>query len=185
VKSRLMELRAGLVLLSFFIPFVGGCVHKIHVTPAPPTVSQTPIPQSLRVEVPFLALEGADHMPGIVLFEWPAKDLRAATIDYIQQRRTFAAVSDEQGSLTLTIKAWLRMQSHRQYRYRLRLESDLGPTGKPPVKSYVVEKEAVGSRVRWITASDQDPIAEAVQAALDNLLLQIEEDAALYGKLPN
>jgi hypothetical protein len=121
-------------------------------------------------------------MPGIALFEWPVKDLRAATIDYIQQRRTFTSVSEEQGSLTLAIKAWLRMQSRREYRYILRLESNLGPTAKPPVKSYMVEKDAVGSRVRWITASDQDPIAEAVQAALDDLLLQIEEDSALYGK---
>jgi hypothetical protein len=40
----------------------------------------------------------------------------------------------------------------------------------------------MGSRVRWITASDQDPIAAAVQAALDDLFAQIEEDAALYGK---
>jgi hypothetical protein len=46
----------------------------------------------------------------------------------------------------------------------------------------VVEKEAVGSRVRWVTASDQDPITEAVQAALDDLFLQIEEDATLYGR---
>ncbi|WP_455388935.1 hypothetical protein [Petrachloros mirabilis] len=121
-------------------------------------------------------------MPGIVLFEWPAKDLRAATINYIQQRNTFASVSDEEGSLTLTIKAWLRMESRREYRYILRLESDLGLTTKSPVKTYKVEKDAVGSRVRWVTASDQNPIAEAVQAALDDLLSQIEEDSALYGK---
>jgi len=182
VKSRLIEFYVGLVLLIISIPLLGGCVHTIHVAPTPPTVSQTPIPQSLRVEVPFLALEGADHMPGIALFEWPAKDLRAATIDYIQQRHTFTSVSDEQGDLTLTIKGWLRMQSRREYRYILRLESELGPTTKPPVKTYKVEKDAVGSRVRWVTASDQEPIAEAVQAALDDLLSQIEEDSSLYGK---
>jgi len=182
VTSRLIEFFVGVVLLSISIPFLGGCVHKIHVAPTPPTVSQTPIPQSLRVEVPFLALEGADHMPGIALLEWSAKDLRAAIIDYFQQRRTFASVSDEQGKLTLTMKAWLRMQSSREYRYILRLESDLGPTAKPPVKTYKVEKDAVGSQVRWVTASDQDPIAEAVQAALDDLSSQIEEDTTLYGK---
>ena len=123
-------------------------------------------------------------MPGIALFEWPVKDLRAAAIDYIQQRRTFASVSNEHGAFTLTIRAWLRMQSRGEYHYILRLESDLGLTGKPPMKSYMVKKEAVGSQVRWVTASDQDPIAEAVQAALDDLLLQIEEDGALYGKKP-
>ena len=74
------------------------------------------------------------------------------------------------------------MRSREDYRYIVHLESELGPTGKPAVKSYVAQKEAVGSRVRWVTASDQDPIGAAVQAALDDLFMQIEEDAALYGK---
>ncbi|MFI5223810.1 MAG: hypothetical protein ACHQX3_06125, partial [Nitrospirales bacterium] len=63
---------SGLLLLSL------GCVHRIHVTPAPLAVSPTAIAQSLQVIVPFLALEGADHRPGIVLLEWPAQDLRSA-----------------------------------------------------------------------------------------------------------
>jgi hypothetical protein len=121
-------------------------------------------------------------MPGIAMLDWPAKDLRAAAIDYIRQRQTFTTVSDEQGALTLTIKAWLWMRSPAEYRYTIRFESELGPSGKPPIKTYLVQKEAVGSRVRWTTASDRGPIAEAVQAALDDLLLQIEEDSALYGK---
>ena len=121
-------------------------------------------------------------MPGITLFKWPKEDLRDATIDYIQQRHTFASVSHEQGTLAMAIRARLSMRSRGEYRYLLRMESDIGPTGKPPIKSYRVEKEAVGSRVRWVTASDQDPIAEAVQATLDDLLLQIEEDHGLYGK---
>jgi hypothetical protein len=124
-------------------------------------------------------------MPGIALLEWPAKDLRTATIDYIHNRRTFSSVSEEQGCLTLTIKAWLWMRSRGEYRYTIRLESDLGPSGKPPQKSYLVQKEAVGSRVRWVTASDREPIEEAVQAALDELLLLIEEDGVLYGKRSN
>lgn len=121
-------------------------------------------------------------MPGIAMLEWPTKDFRSALIDYARQRHTFSAVSDEQGSLTLTVKPWLWMRSRGAYRYIVHFESDLGPTGKTPIKSYVVDKEAVGSRVRWVTASDQNPIAEAVQAALDDLFLQIEEDATLYGR---
>lgn len=124
-------------------------------------------------------------MPGIALFKWPANDLRTATMDYIEKRGTFSSVHEDQGKLTLTIKALLRMQSRGKYRYLLRLESDLGPSAKTPIKSYLIEKDAVGSSVRWVTASDQDPIAEVVQAALDDLLLQIEGDAALYGGLPN
>jgi hypothetical protein len=73
------------------------------------------------------------------------------------------------------------MRSRGDYRYIVRFESDLGPSGKPPLKSYIAQRETVGSEVRWITASDQTPIAEAVQAALDDLFLQIEEDASLYG----
>ena len=123
-------------------------------------------------------------MPGIALFEWPAQDLRSAAIDYIQSRQTFTSVGDRPADLTLTVKAWLTMRSHGNYRYSLRLESDLGPSEKPPIKSYLVEKETVGSRIRWITASDQIPVAEAVQAALDDLLSQIEADHLLYRKGP-
>ncbi len=119
-------------------------------------------------------------MPGITLLDWPAQDLRSATINYIQSRQLFASVSDKPADLSLTIKAWLTMRSRGNYRYSLRLESALSPSGKLPIKSYLVEKEAIGSSVRWITASDQTPIAEAVQAALDDLLLQIEADHLLY-----
>ena len=119
-------------------------------------------------------------MPGITLLDWPAQDLRSATINYIQSRQLFASVSDKPADLSLTIKAWLTMRSRGNYRYSLHLESALSPSGKLPIKSYLVEKEAIGSSVRWITASDQTPISEAVQAALDDLLLQIEADHLLY-----
>ena len=115
-------------------------------------------------------------MPGIALLEWPAQDLRTAAIDYIQSRQTFASVGDQPADLTpyhqgladnaipattTTVCAW---------------NQALGSSEKPPIKSYLVEKETVGSSVRWITASDQTPIAEAVQAALNDLLSQIEAD---------
>ena len=72
------------ILLSGFLLLSWGCIHRIHVAPAPPAVSPTAIERSLQVIVPFLAVKGADHMPGIALLEWPAQDLRTATIDYIQ-----------------------------------------------------------------------------------------------------
>ena len=121
-------------------------------------------------------------MPGVSLLEWPAADLRQAIVDYARQRSLFRAVDNDQGSLTLTVRAWLYVRSRNEYRYTVLLESDLGLTEKPPIKSYVTRKETVGSRIRWDTASDQDPIAAAVQAALDDLFMQIEEDAALYQK---
>ena len=172
-------LLSGLLLLSW------GCIHRIHVTPAPSAVSPATIAQSLQVIVPFVAVEGADHMPGIALLEWPAQDFRSAAIDYIQSRQTFASAGDKPADLTLTVKAWLTMRSRGNYRYSLRLESALGPTENSPIKSYLVEKETVGSSVRWITASDQSPIVEAVQAALDDLLSQIEADHLLYRKEPH
>jgi hypothetical protein len=159
-----------------------ACTHYIHVTPVPSVPPAAVIDQTLRVEVPLLALEGPDRMPGITLLEWPAADLRGAIVEYARQRGTFRAAGDEQGSLTLMVKAWLWLRSREAYRYIIHLESDLGPTGKSPVKSYVVEKETVGPRVRTVTSSDQEPITAAVQAALDDLFVQIEEDAALYGK---
>lgn len=121
-------------------------------------------------------------MPGIGSLEWPAKDLQRAAIDYVEKRQTFVSVGDEPASLTLTLKAWLTMRSRDTYIYKFRLESDLGPPKKSPIKSYVVEKEAAGSRVRLVTASDQDPIQETVQQALDDLLEQIERDRSLYLK---
>lgn len=123
-------------------------------------------------------------MPGIALFDWPAQDLRSAVINYIQSRQSFASVVDKPADLTLTVKAWLTMRSSGNYRYRLRLESTLGRSDTLPIKSYLAEKETVGSSVRWATASDQTPIAEAVQAALDDLLSQIETDQLLYQNRP-
>lgn len=181
--SRVLH-QSSRVLLGTLLLFSWGCVHRIQVTPAPPTVSPITIGQSVQVIVPFLALKGADHRQGITLLEWPAQDLRSATIAYIQSRQTFSSVSDKPAGLTLTIKAWLTMRSSGNYRYSLRLESALGPSGKPPIKSYLVEKDAIGSSVRWITASDQTPIEETVQAALDDLLTQIEADHLLYKNGP-
>ena len=167
-------------ILSALLLLSWGCVHRIHVTPAPPAISPITIAQSLRVIVPFLAIEGADHRAGITMLDWPTQDLRIAAINYIQSRQSFALVSEQPAALSLTIKAWLTMRSHSNYRYSLRLESALGPSGTPPVKSYLVVKEAAGSSVRWVTASDQAPIAEVVQAAFDDLLSQIEADHLLY-----
>jgi len=180
VNGNLLLHQSSRVFLSGLLLLSWGCVHRIHVNPAPPAVSPTAIAQSLQVIVPFLALQGADHRPGIILLDWPAQDLRTATIEYIHARQTFASVGDKPADLTLTVKAWLAMRSQDNYYYLLHLESALGPSGKPPVKSYLAEKETVGSNVRWITASDQTPIAEAVQAALDDLLSQIEADHLLY-----
>jgi hypothetical protein len=174
-----------LILLSGLLLFSLGCVHRIHVIPAPQAVSSAAIPQSLQVIVPFLAIEGADHRQGIILLDWPVQDLRSAAIHYIQSRQTFTSVGEKPADLTLTIKAWLTMRSSGNYHYRLRLESALGRSDQLPTKSYLVEKEAIGSSVRWITASDQTPIAEAVQAALDDLLTQIEADHLLYRNGPH
>jgi hypothetical protein len=178
-KSRPLALS---LLCVWVLAALEGCTHEIHVTPAAPASLTGTIDQTLRVEVPFLHLQGADRMPGIALLEWPAADLRQAIIDYTRQRGTFLVADGDQGALTLTVKAWLWLRSREAYRYIVRLESDLGPTKKSPIKSYVVEKETVGSRIRWNTASDQDPIAAAVQAALDDVFAQIEEDAALFRK---
>lgn len=158
-----------------------ACVHNIHVAPVADVSLTHTIDQTLTVEVPFLALQGPDRMPGIALLQWPAADLGHAIVEYAKQRGTFLG-ADDQGVLKLVVRGWLFMRSREAYHYIVHLEADLGPTGKPPIKSYVVQKETVGSRVRWVTASDQEPIAAAVQAALDDLFVQIEDDATLYGR---
>jgi hypothetical protein len=182
VNRRQRSHRALSVFCACWLLAFEACTHDIHVTPVPPVQSSAVIDHTLQVEVSFLARQGPDRMPGIALLDWPATDLRQAIVEYARQRGTFRAVSDEQGTLTLTVEAWLWVRSREAYRYILHLESDLGPTGQSPVKSYVVEKETLGSRIRWTTSSDQQPIAAAVQAALDELFVHIEEDAALYRK---
>lgn len=155
-----------------------GCVHRIHVTPVPETTAARSLPFDVVVQVPFVAMEGADHMPGIVLLEWPPEDLRDGIIDYIQKRGTFASAGTTNGGLILTVKAWLTLRAPDHYIYHLHLEADLGEPNEPPLVSYVASSQAKGSAVRWVTASDRDPIQAATSQALDSLFSQIEADRA-------
>lgn len=159
-----------------------GCVHRIHVAPPSNGMTTTPIPAAAQLEVPFLAIEGADHMPGISLLEWPAKDLRQAIIQFFAQRGTFTAIGPDPADLRLVVKAWLTLRAPDRYLYRVHLESDLSFSGQAPLKTYAAEGEALGSSVRWITASDQEPIAEATTQALQQLATQIEQDRDLIIK---
>ncbi len=161
---------------------VSGCVHTIHVVPPSNGMTMTPIPAGAQIEVPFLAIEGADHMPGISLLEWPATDLRQAIIQYFTQRQTFTAIGPAPADLKLVVKAWLTLRAPDRYLYRVHLESDLSLSGQAPLKTYAAEGEALGSSVRWITASDQEPITEATIRALEQLSAQIEQDRDLILK---
>lgn len=145
-------------------------------------MTTTPVPAGAQVEVPFLAIEGADHMPGISLLEWPAKDLRAAIIQYFAQRQTFTAIGPDPADLRLVVKAWLTLRAPDRYLYRVHLEADLSFSGQAPLKTYAAEGESLGSSVRWITASDQEPITEATGQALLQLATQIEQDRELIIK---
>lgn len=120
-------------------------------------------------------MEGADHMPGIVLLEWPPEDLRAAIIRYLEERGTFVAVTTD-AHTQLTVKAWLTLRAPDHYIYAIHLEADLGKPGEPPLGSYAADAEAKGSTVRWVTESDRAPIQAALQEALDSLVSRIEAD---------
>lgn len=170
-----LKYRLTFLLLSTYL--VGaGCVHHIHITAPSSDKAAVPLPVSVQLEVPFLAIEGADHMPGIPLLEWPSKDLRQAVTEYFAQRQTFSAIGTEAGDMRLVVKAWLMLRAPDRYLYRVHLESDLSFSGQAPLKTYAAEGEALGSSVRWITASDQEPIAEATAQALHQLATQIEQD---------
>lgn len=153
-----------------------GCVHKIHLTIPAQGTSTAPIPVNAQLEVPFLAIEGADHMPGIPLLEWPVKDFRRTITDYFIQRHTFNSISPDPAELRVVVKAWLTLRAPDRYLYRVHLESEVSVPGHTPIKAYVAEGEALGSSVRWVTASDQDPIAEATSQALEQLATQLEAD---------
>jgi hypothetical protein len=157
---------------------ITGCVHRIHVNPVPETTASRSLPFNVAIDVPFVAMEGADHMPGIVLLEWPPEDLRDGIIDYIRKRGTFASVGKEPGDMRLTVKTWLTLRAPDDYIYHLHMEADLGKPNGSPIGSYVAGAQAKGSTVRWVTASDREPIETATTQALDNLLSQIEADAS-------
>ena len=157
-----------------------GCVPRIEGNPLPTSPSSTTIPHSLQLTVGTLALEGADHRPGIVLLEWPTHNLSQAIVRYARQRGTFNSVSLSAGELNLRIIAKLALASRQdRYHYHMRLQGEMSQ-GDQPIKDYVAERTVAGSMVRWVTASDRDPIEAALQLALDDLFGWIEADRVLY-----
>jgi hypothetical protein len=157
-----------------------GCVHHIQVAPLPTSPSSNTIPQSLQTIVKPISLEGADHRPGITLLEWSHHDLSQAILGYLQQRGTFNSVSPDPADFTLRMATKLSLTSRQGlYRYRIALHAEMSEAGRF-VKSYLAEQTAVGSSVRWVTASDRTPIATALQSALEVLMNQIEADRPLY-----
>ncbi|MEY4529068.1 MAG: hypothetical protein RL768_2787 [Nitrospirota bacterium] len=168
---------AGLVLLG--LSAFPGCTHRIEVHPTPSRTASVSIPRSLQVTTGNLTIQGADHMPGITLLEWLPRDFTQAALNYIRQRGTFSSVSGDSADLAMKLTARLSMVSRGPYVYSIRLHADMG-TAATPIKSYDVERSATGSSVRWVTASDRDPIEAALQSALEDLLTNIETDRALF-----
>lgn len=156
-----------------------GCMHRIEVHPIPSHPASASIPRSLQVALSSLTIQGADHMPGITLLEWPPRDLSRATLHYLRQRGTFASVSGDPADLVMKLTAKLSMVSRGPFVYHIRLHADMG-TATEAIKSYDVERSATGSSVRWVTASDRDPIESALQSSLEDLLMNIESDRSLY-----
>ena len=123
---------------------------------------------------------GADHRPGITLLKWSEDDLTQAVLRYLQQRGTFVSVSTNQADLTLRMVTKLSLTSRQnRYHYQIRLHAEMKDSAQL-VKSYVAEQALAGSMVRWVTASDRDPIEAALQLALDELMTQIEAERPLY-----
>lgn len=166
-------------ILLLILTALPGCLRRIEVHPVPSHPASNPIPRSLQVTISSLTIQGADHMPGITLLEWRAQDLSRATMDYIRNRGTFASVSEGPADLVMKLTVKLSMTARGHYVYHVRLQADMETT-TDPTKSYDVERTAAGSSVRWVTASDRDPIEAALQLALEDLLTNIESDRSLY-----
>jgi hypothetical protein len=157
-----------------------GCVHRIQVNPLPAGPASTTIPRSLQIVVGPLAIEGADHRPGITLLEWPHRDLSQAIVHYARRRETFSSVFTGTAELVLHITTKLALADRQgRYHYHIHVQAEMSE-GDRLVKTYRAEHTAAGSRVRWVTASDRDPIESALQLALDELFAQIETDRSLY-----
>jgi hypothetical protein len=169
---------AGLFVLLMTV--LSGCTHMIDVHPLPTHPAHATIPRSLQVVLTGLTIQGADHMPGITLLEWRPRALTQALIHYIRERGTFPSVSADAGEITLAIATKLAMTSRTQYQYRITLQAEMRQTATGMTKTYLVDHSAPGSTIRWVTASDRDPIEAALQHALEDLLTQIEIDRPLY-----
>lgn len=158
----------------------GGCVHHIQVTPLPASASSVTIPRTLQVLISPISMEGPDHRPGITMLEWSHLDLKQALLRYVRQRGTFISVSPDPVDLTLRVATKLTLTSRSDlYHYRIGLQAEMSD-GAGLMKSYRAEHTAVGSSVRWVTASDRVPIEIALQAALEDLMEQIEADRLIY-----
>ena len=167
-------------LLLAILIISAGCVHRIEVNPLPTTSASATIPRSLQLTVSALALEGADHRPGIILLEWPTHNLSQAIVRYARERGTFSSVTPESADLRLRVTAKLALASRQgRYHYQIQLQGDTSQEDQP-VKQYVADRSVAGSMVRWVAASDRDPIEAALQLALDDLFGWIEADRDLY-----
>lgn len=125
-------------------------------------------------------MEGPDHRPGIALLEWSHLDLKQAVLRYLQQRGTFTSVSPDPADLTLHVATKLTLTSRSGlYHYRIVLQAEMSEAAGV-IKSYRAEHTAAGSSVRWVTASDRNPIETALQGALEDLMRQVEADGATY-----
>jgi hypothetical protein len=114
------------------------------------------------------------------LLEWPHDDLREAIIRYVEHRGTFGSVLADNADLTLRVSTKLALASRQGvYHYTIRLQAEMREADRP-IRSYFSERTAPGSSVRWVTASDRDPIESALRSALDDLCAQIEADRSFY-----
>jgi hypothetical protein len=157
-----------------------GCVHRIEVNPLPVDLSTTTIPRTVQLIIRPITLVGADHRQGITLLEWPHSDVSQAVFGYVQERGTFLSVSMDQADLALHLATKLLMTTRQgRYHYRIMVQAEMNEAALVK-KSYLVEQTAVGSSVRWITASDRDPIKTALRLALEGLMSQIEADRPFY-----
>ena len=167
-------------LFVLLMTVLSGCTHVIEVHPLPTHSANATIPRTLHVVLTGLTVQGADHMPGITLLEWRPRTLTPALIQYIRERGTFTSVSADSGELTLAVTTKLAMTSRAQYQYRITLQAEMRQAALGVMKTYVAERSAPGSTIRWVTASDREPIEAALLNALDDLLSQIETDRPLY-----
>jgi hypothetical protein len=156
-----------------------GCMHTIHVHPLPSGPTANKIPRSVQLVTGPIIKIGADHMPGITQLRWPKDDVKRALLEYVQRRESFTAVSTAPADLTMLIGTELSLKSRDRYWYRIRLQIEMKETTRL-IKSYAAEQEVEGSFVRWVTASDRDPIETALQRVLDDVFTQIEADRSLY-----
>ncbi len=155
--------------------FTCGCfgTRHIDIKPHPASTQHSPIPLSVRMEVPF------DQNNGETSSITPISvDFKKAFLAYAKERGTFREVSDAGlEDLLLQVKSLFRLGTVPRFEYTFMITGILlRAKDGAPLGQYRAFQMAPGGDSRFSTEADRGPVNKAFNAAMDEIFEQIEGD---------